>query len=83
MLYIKYTLFIKKINCLVLVFSIQAKITSKMDKMKGTYMKNNTLPHQHNNIKEIKKLNKQLNKINEFQVISGIFKQLGDNLWNI
>lgn len=49
-----------------------------MDKMKGTYMKNNTLPHQHSNIKEIKKLSDQLTKINEFQIISDVFKQLGD-----
>lgn len=74
----KYTLFIENINSLPLVFSIQAKITSKMDKTKGICMKNKILPHQHSNIKEIKKLSDQLTKINEFQIISDVFKQLGD-----
>lgn len=41
-------------------------------------MKDKLLPHQHNDINEIKKLSEQLSKIDEFQTISDVFKQLGD-----
>ncbi len=41
-------------------------------------MKNMLLPHQHNDAKEMENLNKQLSKVNDFQIVSDIFKQLDD-----
>lgn len=44
----------------------------------GMDMSKQTLPHQHQEGKEIPDIMEQLSKIDDFQTIAEIFKQLGD-----
>lgn len=41
-------------------------------------MPNNNLPHHHKDSDRTSRIQEQLNKIDDFQAIAGVFKQLGD-----